>query len=99
MVNRIVTLDRKSREAIEKAKQLKMESEHKIQDISAKKREEYINKAKLNIKIIEHSERIKANTKLNEVEKEYKKKLERLEKNSRERFDKWVEMITERVIG
>ena len=99
MINRIIAIDKKFRKSVEKTHQLKIESEQKIQNMSAKKREEYLNKAKLNVKILEHGERLKANTKLKDIENKYKDKFSILDRVAKDNFDKWVDLITNKVIG
>ena len=68
MIGKIIQLDKEARESLTKAKQLKIDSERKISDIKEQRRNEYIDRARTNIKVLEKEERIKAAVRLKVIE-------------------------------
>ncbi len=98
MIEKIVSTDKKSREALEKAKQLKMESLQKISSIREQKRNDYLEKARENIKISEKEERQNAEKKMKEIEKEYESASTRIDRLLRDKRDEWVDAIVKRVV-
>lgn len=98
MIDRIIEMDKQAREDLVKAKQLKIDSEHKINDIKEQKRKEYITRARANIKTLEKEEKIKAFVRLKVIENFYKEKYDRIEKIYASNKEKWINAITDRVI-
>jgi hypothetical protein len=98
MINRIIELDKEAKESLTKANQMKIDSEQKISDIKKQKRNEYIEKARANIKNLEKEEKVKAIVKLKVIENSYKKKYDRIEKIYDANKDKWINTIVDRVI-
>ena len=98
MIEQIISTDKKSRESVEQAKQLKIQSAQKISDMRDKKKKEYIEKARANIKIIEQEEKAKAEVKLMEIEKSYQKIEERINEVYKKNYEFWVEALVKRVI-
>ncbi len=97
MIGRIIELDKKARDDVSRARQLKLDSEQKISALKEKKRSEYINRARIDIKEREKDEKIKACIKLSAVEGIYRKKIQRIEKIYSENKEKWVSTIISRV--
>lgn len=98
MINRIIELDKEAKESLTKAKQMKIDSEQKISDIKKQKRNEYIERARANIKTLEKEEKVKAIVRLKIIENSYKKKYDRIEKIYEANKDKWINTIVDRVI-
>ena len=98
MIEKIVSTDKKSREALEKVKQLKMESLQKISSIREQKRNEYLKKARENIKISEKEEQQNAEKKIKEIEKEYESASIRIDRLLRDKRDEWVNAIVKRIV-
>jgi hypothetical protein len=98
MISKIIELDKEAKESLTKAKQMKIDSEQKISDIKKQKRNEYIEKARANIKVLEKEEKVKAIVRLKVIENSYKKKYDRIEKIYDANKDKWIETIVDRVI-
>ena len=98
MIEKIISTDKKSREAMAKTRQLKVESEQKISDMCEKKRSEYIERARVNIRNMEKQERIKAEIKLKKIEGEYQNLSQRIDRIYSDNCDMWVDEIVKRVI-
>ncbi len=98
MIGKIIQMDKEARESLTKANQLKIDSERKISDIKEQRRNEYIDRARTNIKVLEKEEKIKAAVRLKIIENSYEQKYDRIEKTYYENKDKWVNAIVDRVI-
>lgn len=98
MISRIIELDKEAKESLTKAKQMKIDSEQKISDIKKQKRDEYIERARADIKTLEKEEKVKAIVRLKVIENSYKKKYNRIEKIYEENKDNWINTIVDRVI-
>ncbi len=98
MIGKIIQMDKEARESLTKAKQLKIDSERKISDIKEQRRNEYIDRARTNIKVLEKEERIKAAVRLKVIENSYEQKYDRIEKVYYDNKDAWINAIVERVI-
>lgn len=98
MIEEIISTDKKSRESIEHAKQLKIQSAQKLIDMKEQKRREYLEKARANIKVIEQEERVKADAKLEEIEEEYKKIEGGIDEIYKKNYEPWVKALVKRVI-
>ena len=98
IIGKIIQMDKEARESLTKANQLKIDSERKISDIKEQRRNEYIDRARTNIKVLEKEEKIKAAVRLKIIENSYEQKYDRIEKTYYENKDKWVDAIVDRVI-
>ncbi len=98
MIGKIIQMDKEARESLTKAKQLKIDYERKISDIKEQRRNEYIDRARTNIKVLEKEERIKAAVRLKIIENSYEQKYDRIEKVYYDNKDAWINAIVERVI-
>ncbi len=98
MIEQIISTDKKSRESVEKAKQIKIRSAQKIVDIREKKRKEYLEKAKANIEVVAIEERAQADVKLKSIEEEYEKIEEKIDKIYNENRENWIKNLVQRVI-
>lgn len=98
MIGKIIQMDKEARESLTKAKQLKIDSERKISDIKEQRRNEYIDRARTNIKVLEKEEKIKAAVRLKIIENSYEQKYDRIEKVYYDNKDAWINAIVERVI-
>lgn len=98
MIGKIIQMDKEARESLTKAKQLKIDSERKISDIKEQRRNEYIDRARTNIKVLEKEEKIKAAVRLKVIENSYEQKYDRIEKVYYDNKDAWINAIVERVI-
>ena len=77
MIGKIIQMDKEARESLTKANQLKIDSERKISDIKEQRRNEYIDRARTNIKVLEKEEKIKAAVRLKIIENSYEQKYDR----------------------
>lgn len=98
MIEQIISTDKKSRESVEQAKQLRIKSTQKISDIRDKKRNEYLEKARANIKVIEQEEKAKAEIKLKQIESSYRKIEEKINDVYKQNYELWVDELVNRVI-
>lgn len=98
MISRIIERDKEARQSLTEARQLRVESEQKISDMKAKKRDEYLERARANIKSLEKSEKVKAAIKFKAIENSYARKTENTQKIYDENSKKWTEELFERVI-
>lgn len=97
MINRIISTDKKSREAVARTLKFKVDSIQKISDLREKKRIEHINKARQNIKIMESEEREIANMKIKAITDHYDKISSQIDKVYDENSKTWVSQIIQRV--
>lgn len=98
MIGKIIQMDKEARESLTKANQLKIDAERKISDIKEQRRNEYIDRARTNIKALEKEEKVKAAVKLKVIENTYEQKYSRIEKVYYDNKDKWIKAIVDRVI-
>lgn len=98
MIGKIIQMDKEARESLTKANQLKIDAERKISDIKEQRRNEYIDRARTNIKVLEKEEKVKAAVKLKVIESTYEQKYSRIEKVYYDNKDKWIKAIVDRVI-
>ena len=98
MIKRIIELDKEARENLVRANQMKVDPEKRISDMKEKKRNEYMEKARIKIKEMEKKEKVNACLKLKVIENSYRKKYERIEKIYGENKVNWINTITEHVI-
>ncbi len=97
MINRIISTDKKSREAVAKTLKFKVDSIQKINDLREKKRVEHINKARQNIKIMESEEREIADIKIKAITDHYNKISDKIDKVYSENSKMWISQIIQRV--
>ncbi len=97
MISRIISTDKKSREAVAKTLKFKVDSIQKISDLREKKRIEHINKARQNIKIMESEEREIADMKINAIMDHYDKISKDIDKVYNENSRVWISQIIQRV--
>ena len=98
MIKRIIELDKQAQENLVRANQMTVDSEQRISDMKEKKRNEYMEKARIKIGEMEKKEKVNACLKLKVIENSYKKKYDRIEKIYAENKENWIKTITERVI-
>ena len=98
MIGRIIERDKEARNSLTQAKLRRVESEQKISDMKTKKREEYLNRARANIKSLEKSEKIKAFVRLKAIEHSYSKKTEKMEKIYSEKNEEWTDILFNKVL-
>lgn len=98
MIGKIIQMDKEARESLTKANQLKIDAERKISDIKEQRRNEYIDRARTNIKVLEKEEKVKAAVRLKVIENTYEQKYSRIEKVYYDNKDKWIRAIVDRVI-
>ena len=98
MIKRIIEVDRQAQADLAKVNQLKVDSEQKISEMKDKKRDEYIEKARANIKVMEKEEKVKAAVRLKVIENSYKKTSNKIDKIYEKNKDVWVDAIVKRVI-
>lgn len=98
MINKIIERDKQARESLIEARQLRIDSEQKISDMKAKKRDEYLERARANIKSLEKSEKVKAVVKFKAIENLYARKTEKIEKIYEKNSKEWTDELFKRVI-
>lgn len=98
MIEQIISTDKKSRESVEQTRLLKIQSAQKISDIREQKRNEYLEKARANINVIEQEEKVKANAKLEQIERKYDSIGEEINRVYNENYELWVNALVKRVI-
>ncbi len=98
MIGKIIELDRKASEGLTKANQLRIDLEKKISDIKEKKRNEYLDKAMVNMAALEKKEKLKAVVRLKVIENSYNHKRDRIEEIYSKNKQTWINAIVERVI-
>ena len=99
MISRIIERDKEARASLTEVRQLRIDSEQKISDMKNQKRDEYLERARANIKSLEKSEKIKAFVKFKAIENSYAHKTEKIEKIYAENSNKWTDELFERVIA
>ncbi|MDR2074402.1 MAG: hypothetical protein LBP36_03485 [Oscillospiraceae bacterium] len=99
LVEEILEADRCINESFGSSERLKIESAKKIKEFYEKRREEYLSKARENIRIIEKIESIKLQNQIRELEKKVKNSVSKMdlkfEKNKRE----WTACVIGCIVG
>ncbi|GMB10900.1 MAG: hypothetical protein NkDv07_0854 [Candidatus Improbicoccus devescovinae] len=99
MLDKILNADKIKRESLPNAESLKLKSYEKVKELREKKRKEYLGKARINIGIIKKIEKIRASEKINSIEMESKKSIERLRQSFKDNNQKIIEDIIISVTG
>ena len=94
VIKEILEANEKAKNDIENVEKLKIESAQRVKDMLNSRRLEYIDKAKMNIKVIS-----KAEVEMKRIEKECEDILCRIEKIYLENKDLWVNTIFNNVVG
>lgn len=97
MIDQIISTDKKSRESVARTKQLRLESQQKISDMREQKRNEYLERARTNIRAMEQEEKVKADAKLREIENNYRQAEARIDKIYKDSREAWINEIVSRV--
>ena len=98
MIARIVEMDEKSRETTVKLQQDKVNSEHEIQKLKKKVKDDYLKRARKRIEANREIEQKKAKDQLKEIEDNYEKVLSVLESVYEENGENLVNEIVSRVL-
>ncbi|MDR1240512.1 MAG: hypothetical protein LBK29_01365 [Oscillospiraceae bacterium] len=98
MIEKIIDADRKTSEILDSAERLRVESAKKVDELLARKRVEYLEKARMNIKVIEKIEKVKSESKISEIDKNCEVVIKEIEKNYEDNKDSLVEKIVKEVI-
>ena len=99
VIKEILEAIEKAKNDIENVEKLKLESAQRVKDKLNERRLEYIDKAKMNIKVIKKIEASKAEVEMKRIEKECEDILGRIEKIYLENKDLWVDTIFNNVVG
>jgi hypothetical protein len=97
IISRIISTDKKSREATARTLKFKVDSIQKISELREQKKTEHINKARQNIKAMEIEERKIANIKIKAISDCYGKISENMDKIYDENSEMWISQIVQRV--
>lgn len=99
VIKEILEANEKAKNDIENVEKLKLESAQRVKDMLNSRRLEYIDKAKMNIKVIKKIEVSKAEVEMKRIEKECEDILGRIKKIYLENKDLWVDTIFNNVVG
>jgi len=98
MIKEILDADTRTKNAIESTEQLKLESSKRINELLEKRKSEYIDKARMNIKVIKKIEESKADVEISKIREDCDRTLERIESVYRELKDSWSEIIFNNIV-
>ena len=98
MIKEILDADKRTRNAVESTEQLKLESSKRINVLLEKRRSEYIDKARMNIKVIRKIEESKADVKIKKIREDCERTLKRIDDVYLELKESWVETIFNNIV-
>ena len=93
MIKEILDADKRTRSAVESTEQLKLESSKRINVLLEKRRSEYIDKARMNIKVIKKIEESKADVKISQIHENCERTLKRIDNVYNELKESWTDTI------
>lgn len=98
MVKEILSANEKAKKNKRKAEILRFKSFRKMKEHLNEKKSDYIDKARMNIKIIEKLERSKAEVEISKIKDEYKKTLHKIDEIYLKNKQKWCTQIFNNVV-
>lgn len=98
MIKEILDADKRTRNAVESTEQLKLESSKRINVLLEKRKSEYIDKARMNIKVIKKIEESKADVKINQIREDCERTLKRIDDVYRELKKTWTDTIFNNIV-
>jgi hypothetical protein len=98
MIKKILEADDQTGRSLESYERLRIESAGRINEFLENRRTEYIKKARVNIKVIEKIENVKAESETDLLEERCKKDLEMIDRIYRENKEIWIKNIVNRVL-
>lgn len=99
LVKKILDANKEAENSVESVESLKLESSNRIAEILNNRREEYIDKARMNIKVIKKIENSKASIEIDKIRSECDSVLSQINKDYFENRDKWVDQVFESIIS
>ena len=98
VIKEILEANEKAKNDMEDVEKLRLESSKRINDILNERRSEYIDKARMNIKVIKKIEDSKAEVEIDRIKSECKKTLNKIESVYFENKDRWIDLIFNNII-
>ena len=98
MIRRIVEVDRRAQQVLDKAQQEKLEAEEQIAQKVARLRENYLDQARRRIQIDAENDRTLFEQRWQRRQKHFDAQLQRLQKRYAEKHDTWLATIVETAV-
>jgi hypothetical protein len=99
VIKEILEANEKAKNDIENVEKLKLESAHRVRDKLSEIQSEYIDKARMNIKVIQKIEESKAEMKIEKINEECEKNSEKIEKIYSKNKNSWINSIFDNIVG
>ena len=99
LIKEILEADEKIANASESVEKLKIESSNKVDSILNERREEYIDKARMNIKVIKKIEDSKAAIEMDRIRSDCNEMINKLDIMYSDHKHEWVDQIFDNIIS
>lgn len=99
LIKEIIDANEKVESDVQTVEQMKMDSSNKIASILNERREEYIDKARMNIKVIKKIEDSKASMEIDKIRSDCNETLDRLDNFYAAHKDEWISQVFNKVIS
>ena len=99
LIKEIIDANDKVASEAQSVEQMKMDSSNKIASILNERREEYIDKARMNIKVIKKIEDSKASMEIDKIRSDCNETLDRLDSFYAAHKDEWISEVFNRIIS
>ena len=99
VIKEILEANEKAKNDIENVEKLKLESAQRVKNKLSKTSSEYINKARMNIKVIQKIEESKAEVEIEKIIKEYEIKIKNIKNIYNKNKKLWINNIFDNIVG
>lgn len=99
LVKKILDANKEAEDSVESVESLKLESSNRVTEILNNRREEYIDKARMNIKVIKKIEDSKASIEIDKIRSECDNVLSKINSAYFKNRNKWIDQVFESIIS
>ena len=99
LVKKILDANKEVEDSVGSVESLKLESSNRVTEILNNRREEYIDKARMNIKVIKKIEDSKASIEIDKIRSECESVLSKINNAYFENRNKWIDQVFESIVS
>lgn len=99
LVKKILDANKEVEDSVESVESLKLESSNRVAEILNNRREEYIDKARMNIKVIKKIEDSKASIEIDKIRSECDSVLSKINSVYFENRNKWIDQVFDSIVS
>jgi hypothetical protein len=99
LVKKVLDANKEAENSVESVESLRLESSNRVAEILNNRREEYIDKARMNIKVIKKIEDSKASIEIDKIRSECDSVLSKINSTYFENRNKWVNQVFNDIIS